>query len=180
MAEGLHAPSGHRLLPTGAEPGNGTGFASHASRHESSVRGLGSDRPRESAGGSRRACTEAEGPGACSGGGGGWASAQYLELIPQDKGTLVSGDERHMLKREQESALRLNSTPLPTPWGGGGSSKGGWPAPGASWQGKGWWNPWNTSHFQPTWKGKGKGKDKGGKKGKSKDKGDSAPPPPPN
>lgn len=111
---------------------------------------------------------------------GGWASAQYLELIPQDKGTLVSGDERHMLKREQESALRLNSTPLPTPWGGGGSSKGGWPAPGASWQGKGWWNPWNTSHFQPTWKGKGKGKDKGGKKGKSKDKGDSAPTPPPN
>ena len=110
---------------------------------------------------------------------GGWASAQYLELIPQDKGTLVSGDERHMLKREQESALRLNSTPLPTPWGGGSSSKGGWPAPGASWQGKGWWSPWNTSQFQPTWKGKGKGKDKGGKKGKSKDKGDSAPTPPP-
>jgi hypothetical protein len=110
---------------------------------------------------------------------GGWASAQYLELIPQDKGTLVSGDERHMLKREQESALRLNSTPLPTPWGGGSSSKGGWPTPDASWQGKGWWSPWNTSQFQPTWKGKGKGKVKGGKKGKSKDKGDTATPPPP-
>ena len=105
---------------------------------------------------------------------GGWASAQYFELIPQDKGTLVSGDERHMLKREQESALRFTSTPQPTPWGGGGSSKGGWPVPGASWQGKEWWNPWNTNTYQPTWKGKGKGKDKGGKKGKTKDKSDSA------
>ena len=98
---------------------------------------------------------------------GGWASAQYFELIPQDKGTLVSGDERHMLKRGQESALRFTSTPQPTPWGGGGSSKGGRPGPGASWQGKGWWNQ-NT--YQPTRKGKGKGKDKGGKRGKTKDK----------
>ena len=101
---------------------------------------------------------------------GGWASAQYLELIPQDKGTLVSGDERHMPKRERESALRFTSTPQPTPWGGGGSSKGGWPGPGASWQAKGWWNPWNQNTYQPTWKDKGKGKDKGGKKGKTKDK----------
>ena len=101
---------------------------------------------------------------------GGWASAPYFELIPQDKGTLVPGDERHMLKREQESALRFTSTPQPTPWGGGGSFKGGWPVPGASWQGKGWWNPWNQNTYQPTWKGKGKGKDKGGEKGKTNDK----------
>ena len=116
---------------------------------------------------------EAEGPGARSGGGG-LGLGPVLRAHHAGQGTLVPGDERRTLKREQGSALRLTSTPQPIPWGGWGSSNGGWPGPGASWQGKGWWNPWSQKTYVPAHvegqrKGQGQGRQEGQDQGQVRD-----------
>ena len=173
MAQEGHAPNSDSILPEGAEPGHCTGFASRIARNQDLACGprldqLAHGKMLEAADVLAQRLKAFE----LAAEEGGWAQAQYLELIPQDKGTLVSGDERHMLKQGQESALRLNPSNQTGQWNAGSSSRGSWPAPSGGWQGKGYWNSRYPAHAP--WKGKGKGQDKGAK-GKNKIKGEAAP-----